>query len=162
MFNNEVKIMFHIVLFEPEIPPNTGNIIRLCANTGCQLHLIEPLGFELDDKRLRRAGLDYDEYASVKTYANLDEYMVRAKPARVFALSTHGVKSVYNTAFAEGDVFLFGPETRGLPKSVLSELGEDHVLRIPMKPQSRSLNLSNTASILVFEAWRQCNFTGSR
>ncbi len=153
--------MFHIVLFEPEIPPNTGNIIRLCANTGCQLHLIEPLGFELDDKRLRRAGLDYDEYASVKTYANLDDYMERAKPVRVFALSTHGVKSVYDTAFTEGDAFLFGPETRGLPKSILSGLGKDNVLRIPMKPQSRSLNLSNTASILVFEAWRQCSFTGS-
>lgn len=153
--------MFHIVLFEPEIPPNTGNIIRLCANTGCQLHLIEPLGFELDDKRLRRAGLDYDEYASVQTYSDLDDYMTRAKPERLFALSTHGVKSVYDTVFAEGDAFLFGPETRGLPKSVLSELGQDNVLRIPMKPQSRSLNLSNTASILVFEAWRQCHFSGS-
>ncbi len=153
--------MFHIILFEPEIPPNTGNIIRLCANTGCQLHLIEPLGFELDDKRLRRAGLDYDEYASVKTYANLDDYITQAKPARIFGLSTHGVKSAYDTAFTEGDAFLFGPETRGLPKSVLAELGKDKVLRIPMKPQSRSLNLSNTVSILVFEAWRQCGFTGS-
>lgn len=153
--------MFHIVLFEPEIPPNTGNIIRLCANTGCQLHLIEPLGFELDDKRLRRAGLDYDEYASVQSYSNLDDYMQRAKPKRLFALSTHGVKSAYDTAFAEGDAFLFGPETRGLPKSVLSGLGKGNVLRIPMKAQSRSLNLSNTASILVFEAWRQCHFTGS-
>ena len=153
--------MFHIVLFEPEIPPNTGNIIRLCANTGCQLHLIEPLGFELDDKRLRRAGLDYDEYASVKTYASIDEYNKVAQPKRLFGLSTHGVKSVYDTTFMEGDAFLFGPETRGLPKNVLSALGEDNVLRIPMKAQSRSLNLSNTASILVFEAWRQCEFVGS-
>jgi len=153
--------MFHIVLFEPEIPPNTGNIIRLCANTGCHLHLIEPLGFELDDKRLRRAGLDYDEYASVKTYPNLESYLQQTSPKRLFALSTHGVKSVYEATFAEGDAFLFGPETRGLPKSVLADLGDDNVLRIPMKVGSRSLNLSNTASILVFEAWRQCEFGGS-
>jgi len=153
--------MFHIVLFEPEIPPNTGNIIRLCANTGCQLHLIEPLGFEMDDKRLRRAGLDYSEYASVQSYSNLDAYLQRAKHKRVFALSTHGTQSVFDTAFKKGDAFLFGPETRGLPKTVLATLGKSNVLRIPMKESSRSLNLSNTASILVFEAWRQCDFSGS-
>jgi len=154
--------MFHIVLFEPEIPPNTGNIIRLCSNTGCQLHLIEPLGFEMDDKRLRRAGLDYDEFASVKSYANFEEYQNLAKPKRIFALSTHGVRSAYDATFEEGDAFLFGPETRGLPKLLLSELGKDNVLRIPMKPDNRSLNLSNTAAILVYEAWRQCDFKGSR
>ena len=152
--------MFHIVLFEPEIPPNTGNIIRLCSNTGCELHLIEPLGFEMDDKRLRRAGLDYSEFANVQTYSNFEEYQLKAKPKRLFGLSTYGTKSAYETSFEKGDAFIFGPETRGLPKSLLSELGEDSVLRIPMKPDNRSLNLSNTAAILVFEAWRQCDFVG--
>lgn len=153
--------MFHIVLFEPEIPPNTGNIIRLCSNTGCQLHLIEPLGFEMDDKRLRRAGLDYNEFANVQTYTDFQDYLQRAKPERLFALSTHGVKSVYETEFKAGDTFVFGPETRGLPKTLLADLGTDSVLRIPMMPENRSLNLSNTAAILVFEAWRQCEFVGS-
>lgn len=153
--------MFHIVLFEPEIPPNTGNIIRLCSNTGCQLHLIEPLGFEMDDKRLRRAGLDYNEFANVQTYTGFQDYLQRAKPERLFALSTHGVKSVYETEFKAGDTFVFGPETRGLPKTLLADLGTDSVLRIPMMPENRSLNLSNTAAILVFEAWRQCEFVGS-
>lgn len=153
--------MFHIVLFEPEIPPNTGNIIRLCSNTGSQLHLIEPLGFEMDDKRLRRAGLDYNEFANVQTYTDFQGYLQRAKPERLFALSTHGVKSVYDTEFKAGDTFVFGPETRGLPKTLLSDLGTDSVLRIPMMPENRSLNLSNTAAILVFEAWRQCEFVGS-
>ncbi len=153
--------MFHIVLFEPEIPPNTGNIIRLCSNTGCQLHLIEPLGFEMDDKRLRRAGLDYNEFANIQRYRNFADYQQRAKPQRIFALSTHGKCSVYDSQFKAGDAFLFGPETRGLPKSLLSELGHDFVLRIPMQPDNRSLNLSNTAAILVYEAWRQCDFSGS-
>lgn len=153
--------MFHIVLFEPEIPPNTGNIIRLCSNTGCQLHLIEPLGFEMDDKRLRRAGLDYNEFANVQTYTDFQDYLQRAKHERLFALSTHGVKSVYETEFKAGDTFVFGPETRGLPKTFLADLGTDSVLRIPMMPENRSLNLSNTAAILVFEAWRQCEFVGS-
>jgi len=152
--------MFHIVLFEPEIPPNTGNIIRLCSNTGSQLHLIEPLGFEMDDKRLRRAGLDYNEFANIKTYPSFKDYLLQAKPARLFALSTHGMKSAFDTEFKPGDAFIFGPETRGLPKSLLSELGEEFVLRIPMKPDNRSLNLSNTAAILVYEAWRQCGFVG--
>jgi len=153
--------MFHIVLFEPEIPPNTGNIIRLCSNTGSQLHLIEPLGFEMDDKRLRRAGLDYSEFANVKTHSSFDDYLEKAKPQRLFALSTHGTKNVYDTEFRQGDAFIFGPETRGLPKSLLLEMGEEFVLRIPMKPDNRSLNLSNTAAILVFEAWRQCDFEGA-
>ena len=152
--------MFHIVLFEPEIPPNTGNIIRLCSNTGCELHLIEPLGFEMDDKRLRRAGLDYDEFASIKSYPNFQQYRQQAQPQRLFALSTHGKNSAYNTHFKPGDAFIFGPETRGLPKTLLAELGEEFVLRIPMKPDNRSLNLSNTAAILVYEAWRQNGFVG--
>jgi len=154
--------MFHIVLFEPEIPPNTGNIIRLCSNTGCQLHLIEPLGFDMDDKKLRRAGLDYNEFTSVKRYRDFTDYVEQAKPKRLFGLSTHGKSSVYDTQFSAGDAFIFGPETRGLPKSLLSELGKEFVLRIPMKPDNRSLNLSNTAAILVYEAWRQCDFDGGR
>lgn len=154
--------MFHIVLFEPEIPPNTGNIIRLCSNTGSQLHLIEPLGFDMDDKKLRRAGLDYNEFANVQTYSCYQDYQQQAKSKRIFALSTHGVRSAYDVQYEEGDVFLFGPETRGLPKSLLSDLGEEFVLRIPMKADNRSLNLSNTAAILVYEAWRQCSFGGCK
>lgn len=153
--------MFHIVLYEPEIPPNTGNIIRLCANTGCQLHLIEPLGFELDDAKLKRAGLDYDEYASVVTHRSLNEFMLSVAHKRLFALSTHGVKSFYDINFEPGDAFLFGPETRGLPQEVREALGKDYVLRIPMQANNRSLNLSNTAAIVVYEAWRQCGFDGA-
>lgn len=153
--------MFHIVLFEPEIPPNTGNIIRLCANTGMQLHLIEPLGFELEDKKLKRAGLDYHEFAAVSTYTSLDEFIQTVKPARVFGLSTHGQRSLYECEFQQGDAFLFGPETRGLPVSLRELLGQQHVLRIPMRPDSRSLNLSNAAAIVVYEAWRQQGFKGS-
>jgi tRNA (cytidine/uridine-2'-O-)-methyltransferase len=154
--------MFHIVLFEPEIPPNTGNIIRLCANTGMQLHLIEPLGFELEDKKLKRAGLDYHEFAAVSTYPDLDGFIQTIKPARVFGLSTHGENSLYDCEFRKGDAFVFGPETRGLPVAVREQLGTEHVLRIPMRPQNRSLNLSNAAAIVVYEAWRQLGFEGSR
>jgi tRNA (cytidine/uridine-2'-O-)-methyltransferase len=154
--------MFNIVLYEPEIPPNTGNIIRLCANTGCSLHLIEPLGFELDDTRLKRAGLDYDEFASVKTYVNFQDFIRQVQPAHVYALSTHAGRSFFDATFKDGDAFLLGPETRGLPKALLSELGEQHVLRLPMQPDSRSLNLSNTAAIVVYEAWRQNQFGGGR
>lgn len=153
--------MFHIVLYEPEIPPNTGNIIRLCANTGCQLHLIEPLGFDLDDAKLKRAGLDYDEYASVKTHQSLNEFLLSVPHKRLFGLSTHGVKTFYDLKYEDGDAFLFGPETRGLPKDVREALGKDYVLRIPMRPDNRSLNLSNTAAIVVYEAWRQCGFSGA-
>lgn len=153
--------MLHIVLFEPEIPPNTGNIIRLCANTGMQLHLIHPLGFELDDTRLKRAGLDYDEYAKVSEHDSLDDFMQQVSPARCFALSTHGEKSFYAANFKAGDAFLFGPETRGLPESVRESLGTDHVLRLPMQPESRSMNLSNTVAVVVYEAWRQLGFNGS-
>lgn len=152
--------MFDIVLYEPEIPPNTGNIIRLCANTGCRLHLIEPLGFELDDSRLRRAGLDYHEFAAVKTYPDLASFAGQIQPPRLFALSTHGRRSLYTCEYQPGDAFLFGPETRGLPAALRQELGEERVLRIPLLPDNRSLNLSNAAAIVVYEAWRQNGFAG--
>lgn len=151
--------MYHIVLFEPEIPPNTGNIIRLCANTHTQLHLIEPLGFKMQDKALRRAGLDYHEFASVKTYANWRVFKDSFK-GRLFGLSTKGTRSYCDVEYQKDDGFLFGPETRGLPESVRNELGPDYVLRMPMKPDSRSLNLSNTAAIMLYEALRQSEFDG--
>ena len=154
--------MFHIALLEPEIPPNTGNIIRLCANTGCQLHLIEPLGFELDDKRLRRAGLDYHEFAAVKTYPHLEACLQAVNPGRVFALSTKGEKGFSDVQFEAGDLFLFGPESRGIPAEVREALPVDQVLRIPMLSNSRSLNLSNSAAILIYEAWRQLGYEGAR
>lgn len=149
--------MFNIVLYQPEIPPNTGNIIRLCANTGCNLHLIEPLGFKLEDKQLRRAGLDYHEWAQVKTYRSIDEL----KPENaVYALSTKGQKHYHQTAFKAGDFLVFGPETRGLPEDYLNSLAQDHVLRLPMLEHSRSLNLSNTVAIVTYEALRQNQFRG--
>lgn len=150
--------MLHIVLFEPEIPPNTGNIIRLCANTGAQLHLIEPLGFELDDARLRRAGLDYHEWAAVKKYRDFAEFMSQQQPARLFAITTKGTVSYTDIQYQPGDYFLLGPETRGLPPTVLETLPSEQRLRIPMLPNSRSLNLSNAAAIVLYEAWRQCGF----
>jgi tRNA (cytidine/uridine-2'-O-)-methyltransferase len=153
--------MFHLVLYEPEIPPNTGNIIRLCANTGCQLHLIEPLGFDLDDAKLKRAGLDYHEFAAVKTYASLDRFIKAVQPPRLFGLSTHGTRSLYACDFKPGDALMLGPETRGLPQSVRERLGADMVLRIPLLPDNRSLNLSNAAAIVVYEAWRQNGFAGA-
>lgn len=150
--------MFRIVLFEPEIPPNTGNIIRLCANTGCELHLIEPLGFILDDKRLRRAGLDYGEWKNTKTHANWEAFVHEEKPQRLFCLSTKGRRCISEAQFATGDYLVFGPETRGLPKEILSSVPRDQVLRIPMKADSRSMNLSNAVSVMVYEAWRQCGY----
>jgi tRNA (cytidine/uridine-2'-O-)-methyltransferase len=150
-----------VVLYEPEIPPNTGNIIRLCANTGATLHLIEPLGFALDDTRLKRAGLDYHEYAEVKTYPSLDAYLESVKPPRLFAFSTHGKRSYTEPAFAAGDALLFGPETRGLPRSLLDGLPEQQCLTIPMRPGGRSLNLSNAVAVVVYEAWRQLDFPGA-
>lgn len=150
--------MFNIVLFEPEIPPNTGNIIRLCANTGCQLHLIEPLGFIMDDKRLRRAGLDYGEWQSCITHADWKTFLATQKPKKLFALSTKGKKWHDKHKFGEGDYLVFGPETRGLPKGILDEVGVDNILRIPMLENSRSMNLSNAVSVIVYEAWRQNNF----
>ena len=152
--------MFSIALFEPEIPPNTGNIIRLCANTGTQLHLIEPLGFSLDDKQLVRAGLDYHEYASVKTYADFSAFESHHGGARIFAVTTKGDMSYHEVTFQQGDIFLFGPETRGLPELIRNQFDEDRKIRIPMKENSRSLNLSNAAAILLYEAWRQNGFKG--
>jgi tRNA (cytidine/uridine-2'-O-)-methyltransferase len=153
--------MFHIVLYEPEIPANTGNIIRLCANTGAKLHLIEPLGFELEDKKLRRAGLDYHEWADVKVYPTLADFMERVRPERVFALSTKGKTLFSDAAFRSGDALLFGPETRGLPASLLAELGAEHCLYLPMRAESRSLNLSNTVAVMLYEAWRQLGYSGA-
>ena len=152
--------MFHIVLFEPEIPANTGNIIRLCANAGMQLHLIKPLGFDLDDKKLRRAGLDYHEWVSVELHDSYADFLEKNQPQRVFALSTKGKKNYSDVQFKAGDVFLFGPETRGLPASMLAEIGEN-CLFLPMQPESRSLNLSNTVAIVLYEAWRQTDFSGA-
>jgi len=154
--------MFHIVLYEPEIPPNTGNIIRLCANTGMQLHLIRPLAFELDDSRLKRAGLDYHEFAQVREHDNLEAFIQQVAPKRLFALSTHGQSCFFETRFMDGDAFLFGPETRGLPESVRGLLGKKNVLRLPMMKESRSLNLANTVAIVLYEAWRQVGFGGAQ
>ncbi len=152
--------MLDIVLYQPEIPPNTGNIIRLCANTGFRLHLIEPLGFDLDDKKLRRAGLDYREFQSLKVHASLEDYQQSQQPKKIYALSTKGTVGYSSARFEEGDALLFGPETRGLPEEVRDSLGTDQVLRLPMQKHSRSLNLSNTVSIIVYEAWRQLDFAG--
>jgi tRNA (cytidine/uridine-2'-O-)-methyltransferase len=153
--------MFSLILYEPEIPPNTGNIIRLCANTGVALHLIEPLGFELDEPRLKRAGLDYSEFASVSTHKSLQACVDVLQQPRVFALSTRGTVAHDSPTYKEGDALLFGPETRGLPQAVLDELPAEQCLRLPMKENSRSLNLSNAAAVVVYEAWRQLGFAGS-
>ena len=152
--------MIHVGLYEPEIPPNTGNIIRLCANTGASLHLIEPLGFDLDDKKLRRAGLDYHEWASVRRYKKVEE-LIATIPGKVFAITTKGSTYHSDTQFSADDLLLFGPETRGLPGDLIASLPEAQRIRIPMRPDSRSLNLSNAVSILVYEAWRQQGFMGA-
>ncbi len=154
--------MLNIVLHEPEIPANTGNIIRLCANTGAQLHLIQPLGFALDDKKLRRAGLDYHEWVNVHQYASLADFVEKQKPKRIFALTTKGTKNYADVSFQEDDVLLFGAETRGLPNSFLVQHDKDLKLYLPMMPESRSLNLSNTVSIVLFEAWKQLGFKQSK
>jgi tRNA (cytidine/uridine-2'-O-)-methyltransferase len=154
--------MLHVVLFEPEIPPNTGNIIRLCANTGAQLHLIHPLGFAWDDARLRRAGLDYHEWARVKHHPSLQAFLVQMACTRLFALSVKGKYVYSDVAYQQGDALLFGPETRGLPTEVLHSLPPQQVLRIPMQASSRSLNLSNAAAIVLYEAWRQLGFMAGR
>ena len=153
--------MLHVVLYEPEIPPNTGNIIRLCANTGCQLHLIEPLSFSLEDKQMRRAGLDYSEYARVKIHPDYASFLESEQPARLFGLTTKGSQPYHEVAFHDGDYLMFGPETRGLPPEVREALPAEHRLRVPMQPESRSLNLSNTAALVVYEAWRQLGFPGA-
>ena len=153
--------MFDIVLYEPEIPANTGNIIRLCANAGAQLHLIKPLGFEMDDKKLRRAGLDYHEWVSVCEHDTLTDFADSVKPERIYALTTKAQRIVSDVKFESGDAFLFGPETRGLPEKILADLGSDKCLYLPMRSESRSLNLSNTVSIVLYEAWRQLSFSGA-
>lgn len=154
--------MFSLILYEPEIPPNTGNIIRLCANTGVQLHLVEPLGFELDEPRLKRAGLDYREFATVATHASLTECLEALGGPRVFTLSTRATTRHDSPDYKKGDVFLFGPETRGLPQEVLESVPPERRLRLPMQDNSRSLNLSNAAAVVVYEAWRQLGFVGGR
>ena len=153
--------MLQVILFRPEIPPNTGNVIRLCANTGAALHLIRPLGFELDDARLRRAGLDYHEYASLNVHDDLASCLDAIGRPRVFAFTTKGTVAHVDARFAAGDVLLFGCETAGLPNDVLETLPTAHRLRLPMRPDSRSLNLSNTVAIAVYEAWRQLGFEGA-
>ena len=153
--------MFHVVLFEPEIPPNTGNIIRLCANSGAQLHLIKPLGFSPTDSKLKRAGLDYHDWASVHQHDNLDTFKETVRPPRLFAISTRGTRNYADIAYQPGDALLFGPETRGLPQTLLDKLPKDHILRIPMQPHNRSLNLSNAVAVVLYEAWRQQNFAGA-
>ncbi len=152
--------MFHIVLFEPEIPPNTGNIIRLCANTGAQLHLVEPLGFKLEDKQLRRAGLDYHEFSSMQVHQNWADCKAALAGKRLFAMTTKGSTRHSDVQYQAEDVFVFGPETRGLPEAILSEFTPEHRIRLPMRADSRSLNLSNSAAVLLYEAWRQIDFEG--
>jgi len=153
--------MFHVILFQPEIPPNTGNLIRLCANAGATLHLVHPLGFVLDEPRVKRAGLDYHELACVREHVDLPTCLAAVAPGRLFALTTRATRSVYDAAFRAGDAFLFGPETSGLPLAVLETLPAEARLRIPMRSGNRSLNLSNAAAVTVYEAWRQLGFAGS-
>jgi len=153
-----MPFLLHVVLYEPEIPPNTGNIIRLCANTGARLHLIEPLGFALTDRDLKRAGLDYHEYAELRTYGDLETFLQAVRPGRVFAFSTRAERRYSDAAYQENDALLFGPETRGLPQTLLDSLPADQRLRLPLRAGNRSLNLSNAVAIAVFEAWRQLGF----
>ena len=159
------SLMLHVILHRPEIPPNTGNVIRLCANTGAQLHLVRPLGFDLDDRQLRRAGLDYHEYATLQVHDDLDAALDviathTGAPPRVFALSTRGAQRYDAPADRDGDAFLFGSETCGLPPEVWALIPDEQRLRLPMRPNNRSLNLSNAVAVTVFEAWRQLGFTG--
>ena len=155
--------MFHIVLVQPEIPPNTGNVIRLAANTGCQLHLIEPLGFSMEDRLLQRAGLDYHEYAQVQRHADWAAFLqaVQPDPSRMFAFTTHGTRRPHEVAWQSGDVLVFGQETAGLPVTLRESFAPAQRLRLPMRPDQRSLNLSNAVAVAVFEAWRQCGFDGA-
>jgi tRNA (cytidine/uridine-2'-O-)-methyltransferase len=153
--------VFHVVLFEPEIPPNTGNVIRLCANTGATLHLVKPLGFRLDDKSLQRSGLDYHDLAAVSVHTNLEECLSRLDGSRLFAVETGGRSRYSDAAFMAGDVFVFGPETRGLPDAAMERIGRGNSLCIPMRENSRSINLSNSVALVLFEAWRQAGFAGA-
>ena len=150
--------MFDVILYQPEIPPNTGNIIRLCANTGVRLHLVKPLGFSLEDKQLLRAGLDYHEFATLIAYDNWGECAARFKTHRIFAVSTRNTQRYDRVTYTKGDAFLFGPETSGLPTALLKSFPEERRIRLPMLPESRSLNLSNAVAVVVYEAWRQVGF----
>ena len=154
--------MFHVVLVEPEIPPNTGNVIRLCANTGVQLHLVEPLGFPLDDAKMRRAGLDYHDYATMKVHKNWDAFLAATQPdpSRMFAMTTHGSSPFAKVDFKPGDVFVFGAESRGLDPALRESFPPAQRIRLPMMPDNRSLNLSNTVAVVVYEAWRQNGYVG--
>jgi tRNA (cytidine/uridine-2'-O-)-methyltransferase len=152
--------MFHVVLYQPEIPPNTGNIIRLCANTGTQLHLVKPLGFQLDDRQLRRAGLDYHEYAELRVHEDWSACRAALAESRLLAFSTRGGQRYDAASYALGDAFVFGPETRGLPEDVLAGFAPGQRLRLPMRPANRSLNVSNAVAVVVYEAWRQLGFVG--
>lgn len=154
--------MFHIVLYEPEIPPNTGNVIRLAANIGAALHLIRPLGFDLDHAKLRRAGLDYHEFTAVQAHDDFPCFLSAVAPQRIFALTTKGTRRFTDVVFQSGDAFVFGPETRGLPAELLASLDTQQKLLIPMTPGGRSLNLSNAVAVVLFEAWRQIGFDGAR
>lgn len=153
--------MFHVILFQPEIPPNTGNAIRLCANTGVHLHLVKPLGFSLDDRHLARAGLDYHDLARVSIHADWNACKAALGNARLFALSSHAIQRYDLQAFCPGDAFLFGCETSGLPREVVEDIDPSLRLKVPMCPANRSMNLSNTVAVVVFEAWRQCGFAGA-
>ena len=155
-----LRAMFDVILHQPEIPPNTGNVIRLCANTGARLHLVRPLGFDLDDRQHKRAGLDYHEYATLRVHESLDAAMSAIAPRRLFALSTRGTVRYDHPRYAPGDAFLFGSETQGLPGAVLEAVPAQQRLRLPMRPDNRSLNLSNAVAVLVYEAWRQAGFAG--
>ncbi len=154
--------MFHVVLYQPEIPPNTGNIIRLCANTGASLHLIHPLGFSLDDSKLKRAGLDYQEWTRVREYQSLPRFLDAVCPNRLLGCSTRGEILYSDVAYEPHDALLYGPETRGLPDQILFSLPPEHRLRIPMRPANRSLNLSNSVAVILYEAWRQHDFAGTQ
>jgi tRNA (cytidine/uridine-2'-O-)-methyltransferase len=153
-------IVFHLIVYQPEIPPNTGNMIRLCANVGATLHLIHPLGFSMEARQLRRAGLDYHQLASVHEHESLERCLEQILPAAVYAISTRGATSLFDARFGDNDAFLFGPETRGLPQEMLDGFAPDRQLRIPMRPGNRSLNLSNAAAVVAYEAWRQAAFAG--
>jgi len=152
--------VFHLILYQPEIPPNTGNVIRLCANVGAALHLVHPLGFEMEERSLRRAGLDYHELARVTEHESLERCLEALKPVRLLALSTKGRRSFFDETFSAGDTFLLGPETRGLPGELLASLPVEKILRIPLREGNRSLNLSNAAAVVLYEAWRQIGFKG--
>lgn len=154
--------MLNIVLYQPEIPPNTGNIIRLCANTGYRLHLIEPLGFVWDDKRLRRAGLDYHEFTEIQRHHDYAAFLASEQPTRLFALTTKGTPAHSDIQYQAGDYLLFGPETRGLPPEILDAMPSEQKIRLPMCPESRSMNLSNTVAVVVFESWRQLGYPGAK